>query len=685
MDYSTFDDAKVLAAPTGSVQGFRFSEDHGRGTLWNDLYHPQCYTTGTTAATNTHTCFRFTGQANSNVVIGGVAPTFDTPFYLDNVSNEVILGGGTDAWGTNLIHLGTGAVGNYLYGLRAENARANTAGKTNPAVIHIETGAYNNDIGNIYSGAPVLYNGIAVQDDNANCLNNVEFKDTGGFNHFKTICNVSFNMASGINKYPTMVQGLGTGGIDIGGQGGNLQTSGDYYNLHAGNFNIYGTLLPTTGSVTQCQVSGGVVTFTDTGSANYVGGGVERVTVTPDPLGSCQPYAGTFFVQTVSAGSWTANISAANAGPFSTTGSSYVFQSPITAVSISAGVATFTQFNSFQPGQKVFVGIGSGLLNYSTGNYTVASSTGTTWTAPVLANAVSTINVNGTTASFTVASPFFYPPGMSISVSLTGSFSGYSGTYTSSGNVAGLFTAPCILCTSTGGTQTTTGTAQIQSLSSTVVSGTGILVPIAIMSEDPFGNLSLNPGINNATLTSHFTNTVLNQVLPLTLGTSTLGSPTQPWLAFFGSVANQTAFFNTADLTGSRSLYVPNFNNDTVLDGLAVAPTTANGTPNGFCTQYITNHGVHVIVPCVAPLTGSGALTFGAIAAQTGSEQPVTVTGAATTDHGINCSPQTALGSTNLIWSAWVSAANTVSVRVVNPTAAPITPNTVAWGCSDIP
>jgi hypothetical protein len=75
--------------------------------------------------------------------------------------------------------------------------------------------------------------------------------------------------------------------------------------------------------------------------------------------------------------------------------------------------------------------------------------------------------------------------------------------------------------------------------------------------------------------------------------------------------------------------------------------------------------------------TGSATLTYTAIAAQTCQEQTLTVTGA-TSGKPTFASPAATPGS-NLSWSAWVSASNTVSVRVCNPSAGPITPAAVSW------
>jgi hypothetical protein len=77
-------------------------------------------------------------------------------------------------------------------------------------------------------------------------------------------------------------------------------------------------------------------------------------------------------------------------------------------------------------------------------------------------------------------------------------------------------------------------------------------------------------------------------------------------------------------------------------------------------------------------LMGSGTLTYTAIAAQTCQERTITLTGSAVTGIAM-ASPAASLGSTNLSWSAWVSATNNVSVRVCNPSSASITPSAVTW------
>lgn len=83
----------------------------------------------------------------------------------------------------------------------------------------------------------------------------------------------------------------------------------------------------------------------------------------------------------------------------------------------------------------------------------------------------------------------------------------------------------------------------------------------------------------------------------------------------------------------------------------------------------------------VTGLAGAGILTYTAISAQTCQEKPLTIAGAPTANFGTSCSPRATLGNDNLSWSAWVSSANTISVRVCNPSAGSITPRAVIWGC----
>jgi hypothetical protein len=78
--------------------------------------------------------------------------------------------------------------------------------------------------------------------------------------------------------------------------------------------------------------------------------------------------------------------------------------------------------------------------------------------------------------------------------------------------------------------------------------------------------------------------------------------------------------------------------------------------------------------------TGTGTLNFPSIAAGAIEVLTVTVTGAATGDTVILGPPSTI--EAGLTWSGFVSATNTVTVRVHNTTASPIDPASASWRAS---
>ena len=75
-------------------------------------------------------------------------------------------------------------------------------------------------------------------------------------------------------------------------------------------------------------------------------------------------------------------------------------------------------------------------------------------------------------------------------------------------------------------------------------------------------------------------------------------------------------------------------------------------------------------------LSAAATLTFASIPAQSTAELTITVTGAAVGD---TCYATPPGMQTNLVWCAYVSAADTVAVRVGNVSAAAITPSAVNW------
>lgn len=77
-------------------------------------------------------------------------------------------------------------------------------------------------------------------------------------------------------------------------------------------------------------------------------------------------------------------------------------------------------------------------------------------------------------------------------------------------------------------------------------------------------------------------------------------------------------------------------------------------------------------------LSGTATLTWTGILTLAGQEQTIALPGAVV---GNPCfaSPATNLGALGLVWCAWVSATDTVSVRIANVTLGTLTPSSVAW------
>ncbi len=77
-------------------------------------------------------------------------------------------------------------------------------------------------------------------------------------------------------------------------------------------------------------------------------------------------------------------------------------------------------------------------------------------------------------------------------------------------------------------------------------------------------------------------------------------------------------------------------------------------------------------------LNATATLSFTSVAAQSCQEQSVPLANASA-NAAVVASPAASLGSSNLVWSAWISAAGQATVRLCNPTSAAITPATAAW------
>ena len=114
---------------------------------------------------------------------------------------------------------------------------------------------------------------------------------------------------------------------------------------------------------------------------------------------------------------------------------------------------------------------------------------------------------------------------------------------------------------------------------------------------------------------------------------------------------------------------------DSLSDGtLTVFPKSGRGTIalNGSGVTVGEGGMIHNIY------SGSAILTFPSIPAQSCQEQTLTVRGAVA-GQGAFFSPGASLGNPNLSWSSWISANNTVSVRVCNPSNNAVRPSAVTW------
>lgn len=77
-------------------------------------------------------------------------------------------------------------------------------------------------------------------------------------------------------------------------------------------------------------------------------------------------------------------------------------------------------------------------------------------------------------------------------------------------------------------------------------------------------------------------------------------------------------------------------------------------------------------------LSGSASLNFGSISAAAQEDLTITVTGAATGDEVIMALP--ASPAAGIVFNAFVSAANTVTVRATNITASAVDPAAATYG-----
>ena len=166
------------------------------------------------------------------------------------------------------------------------------------------------------------------------------------------------------------------------------------------------------------------------------------------------------------------------------------------------------------------------------------------------------------------------------------------------------------------------------------------------------------------TITAHGTSTWSTDLGNLTVqaagALNLTGTATSTWTIGAGVLTITSADFN-ADATGVHDTAIGQ-------SGTPQAGTFSNLVANtgltigsGGATATITRH-----------LSNTATLTYLAIAAYTASDQTIIVSGAAIGDTVVVGAPSTL--NAQMMVTAFVSATNTVKVRLYNPTAGSITP-----------
>lgn len=158
------------------------------------------------------------------------------------------------------------------------------------------------------------------------------------------------------------------------------------------------------------------------------------------------------------------------------------------------------------------------------------------------------------------------------------------------------------------------------------------------------------------------------------------------------NAVRQTTFFNTIDknaneievlqksgvnyATAAIVQTVTNGDTTHAPSGDAVFDLIAQTVTNGDTTHVPSADAVFDYVEAKR-LTATAVLDFPSIAAGTIQALAITVTGAATGD-AVALGPPSGIEA-NLMWSGRVSAANTVTIRLLNISGAPIDPASATW------
>lgn len=186
----------------------------------------------------------------------------------------------------------------------------------------------------------------------------------------------------------------------------------------------------------------------------------------------------------------------------------------------------------------------------------------------------------------------------------------------------------------------------------------------AALKQTAANTLSFDVGVTAAmTLTASGT--------ALQLGTGYVFSPVN-----LGSAALPVYTFNGDNDTG---IYSPGANQMSfTTSGTRQGGFAANGTfdlvGNATVAGSISIGGGTTITRV---LSATGTLDFGSVASLATAELTITVTNAAT-GNSVSAGAPAAIEA-GLIWSAYVSASNTVTIRVYNSTVSPIDPASATW------
>jgi len=206
----------------------------------------------------------------------------------------------------------------------------------------------------------------------------------------------------------------------------------------------------------------------------------------------------------------------------------------------------------------------------------------------------------------------------------------------------------------TGTTTSITGVMNIRAVSNSLgagfpsyyINGSGTAAPTAAIDNIGFGDSALTA------LTTGSANTIVG----INSGGGITSGSTNTILGFANSISNLTTGSHNIVIGDNMSLPTPNGSNQMVI---GVSGTTMIGFNGSFWTQSNT----------------TAALDFPSTTAGTSSELTITVTGAAAGDIvNLGIAANAISGNPTLIFTSYVSAANTVTVRMSNISGAAVDP-----------